>query len=59
MKYFEVESKIVELKNIANQEERRTKFFELISFLGADPVGKMDEAFKAQYQVSVLKYLDI
>ncbi len=59
MEYFEIEDKIIELKDEKNKELRKKKLLELLSFMGADPIAKMDEAFKAEYKTSVLDYLDL
>lgn len=59
MKYFEIETEIEGLRDIADLSDRKKALLDLISFLGADPVEKMDKAFKAKYKMSVLEYLDI
>ncbi len=57
--YFEVEPAIAELKAEPNKSVRANKLSKLIEFLGADPVKKMDDAFKANYKVSVAEYLEL
>jgi phosphoglucomutase/phosphomannomutase len=59
MKYFKIELEIERLKDIKDKEKRRENFLQLISFLGSNPVEKIDQAFKAKYKVSVLEYLNI
>lgn len=59
LKYFKIEPEIEQLKNEKNKNRRRQKLYELISFLGSDPVEKIDQAFKAKNKLSVLDYLDI
>ena len=59
LKYFEIEPKIERLKNVQNGDIRKNEFAKLISFLGSNPVEKMDEAFRAKHNVSVLKYLNL
>ncbi|MFA6982054.1 MAG: phospho-sugar mutase [Patescibacteria group bacterium] len=59
MKYFEVEPEIESLKEVASSEERKSKLYELLSFLGANPIQKMDDAFKDKNGVGVLEYLGL
>jgi len=59
LKYFEIEDEIVNLKNIADRNARRGKLENLLSFLGANPVEKIDKAFAAKYQAGVLEYLGL
>jgi phosphoglucomutase len=59
LKYFDTEKEILNLKAIADQSKRQEDLYELLDFLGADPVEKVDEAFKAKYEVGILEYLDI
>lgn len=57
--YFEIEEGLAELKNINNKKERRKRLFEKLSFLGTDPVEKIDQAFKAKYNKPLLNYLEL
>ncbi len=57
--YFEVESDIVELKEEPDKKIRQEKLNKLIEFLGADPIKKIDDAFKANYKVHVTEYLNL
>lgn len=59
MKYFEIESEIEALVNIESIEERKKKLDELLTFLGVDPVQKVDEAFKEKNGVGILEYLNL
>lgn len=59
MKYFEIEPELEQLKNISDKKERQEKFSNLVSFLGSDPVQKIDATFKAKNNISVLDYLNL
>lgn len=59
MKYFEIEPQIERLKTVKNNIDRKNELFELLAFLGSDPIEKIDKAFQAKYGESVLKYLCI
>jgi len=57
--YFEIEDNIVELAKIEDKEERRTKLNELLTFLGANPIEKVNRAFQAKYQKGIIEYLNL
>ncbi len=59
MKYFEIEPEIANLKLITDLTERKQKLDKLLAFLGADPVVKVDKAFRARYETGILEYLDL
>jgi len=59
LKYFEIENQIVALKNIDDREERKKNLFQLLMFLGSNPIEKMNRAFEKKYKMGVLDYLDI
>ena len=59
LKYFDIEDKIVNLKNISDALTRKKELDELLSFLGANPVEKVDNAFKEKYSAGILEYLDL
>jgi phosphoglucomutase/phosphomannomutase len=59
LKYFEIEDDITGLKSIFDENERKEKLFMLLDFLGANPIQKIDKAFKAKHQVGILKYLKL
>ena len=53
------EDELVRLKETADIEKRREQLAELLAFLGADPVEKVDDAFKEKYQVGILEFLEL
>lgn len=59
LRYFEIEEKILELKEVGDKEKRRQKLDELLKFLGSDPIAKVDKAFQAEYKQPVLEYLSL
>ncbi len=59
LKYFEIEDRIVELKDTKSKEERCSLVAGLLEFLGANPIQKVDNAFKAKYSKGIVEYLDI
>jgi phosphoglucomutase/phosphomannomutase len=59
LRYFEIEEEIVHLKNIQDQETRKKELYNLLEFLGADPIEKVNDAFKEKYKESLNEYLDL
>jgi phosphoglucomutase/phosphomannomutase len=59
LKYFEIEEDIIGLKNISDENERKEKLFNLLEFLGANPIQKIDKAFKEKYKIGILQYLGL
>lgn len=60
LKYFEVESEIELLKEVEPDKScRLDKLNEMIAFLGADPIEKVDKAFIAKNNMSIREYLDL
>ncbi len=59
LRYFEIEQEIIHLKSIEDQEIRKKELYKLLEFLGADPIEKVNDAFKEKYQESINEYLDI
>lgn len=59
LRYFEIENNIVNLNKIADQNERASKLDEIFEFLGANPVEKVDNAFRAKYTQGILEYLQL
>ena len=59
LRYFEIEEEIVQLKNIQDQETRKKELYKLLEFLGADPIEKVNDAFKEKYKKSINQYLDL
>lgn len=57
--YFEIEDKIVKLKEELNKVKRKEKLDKLLQFLGADPIEKIDKAFKVKYKKSIKEYLGL
>jgi phosphoglucomutase/phosphomannomutase len=55
LRYFEIE----EEKNIQDQETRKKELYNLLEFLGADPIEKVNDAFKEKYKEGISEYLDI
>lgn len=52
LKYFEIEPRIEKVKSIE-------ELWQLLAFLGSNPIAKIDLAFKAKYGASVLDYLHL
>jgi len=59
LRYFEIEGDIVNLKDISDRNEKEEKLNELLVFLGANPVEKINNAFKSKYETGILEYLGI
>ena len=59
LKYFEIEEEITRLKSVSDDSERKEKLFTLLEFLGANPIEKVDKAFKEKYQAGILDYLEL
>jgi phosphoglucomutase/phosphomannomutase len=59
LKYFEIEEDIIGLKSISDENERKEKLFNLLEFLGANPIQKIDKAFKEKYKIGILQYLGL
>ena len=57
--YFKIEEDVARLKDIADKAKRRKELDTLFTFLGANPVEKVDNAFKARYGAGILEYLEI
>ncbi len=59
MKYFEIEEQVAGLKTVPDLKARKDHLDELLAFLGANPVQKVDLAFTARYGSGVSAYLDL
>jgi phosphoglucomutase len=59
LKYFEIEEEITRLKSVSDDSERKEKLFSLLEFLGANPIEKVDKAFREKYQRGILEYLGL
>jgi phosphoglucomutase/phosphomannomutase len=58
LKYFDVEKKIADLKKV-QIDHRKEELMNLLKFLGANPIEKVDKAFKEKYKKGILEYLEI
>jgi phosphoglucomutase/phosphomannomutase len=59
LKYFEIEEEIIKLKNISETANRKKELDQLLQFLGANPIEKIDTAFRKKFGSGVLEYLDL
>ena len=59
LKYFDIEDKIVNLKNTSDALTRKNELDKMLMFLGANPVEKVDNAFKEKYSAGILEYLEL
>ena len=59
MKYFKIEKKIIKLKKIKNRDKRKKDLNQLLEFLGANPIEKINNAFKDKYKKEILEYLNL
>ncbi len=59
LKYFEIEDEITRLKSVADKNKRKEKLFKRLQFLGANPIEKVDKAFKEKYKKGILEYLGL
>ena len=59
MKYFEIEEQIAGLKTVPDVKARKDQLDELLAFLGANPVQKVDRAFAARYDSGMMAYLNL
>ena len=59
LKYFEIEEEITRLKSVSDVSERKEKLFSLLEFLGANPIEKVNKAFKEKYNSGILEYLGL
>jgi phosphoglucomutase len=59
LKYFEIENQIVALRDFPDKKVRKDSLSELLGFLGADPIEKVDKAFRDKHKVGILGYLDL
>ncbi|MBT3388162.1 MAG: phospho-sugar mutase, partial [Desulfobacula sp.] len=44
LKYFKIEDAIIELKGLSDDKKRKKELYEILGFLGANPVEKVDKA---------------
>jgi phosphoglucomutase/phosphomannomutase len=59
MRYFEIEEEIARLKTVGDCNIRAQQLAAQLKFLGANPVQKVDNAFKARYGAGIMEYLDL
>ncbi len=59
LKYFEIEDQIANLKDVSDANARKAGLDKLLVFLGANPVEKIDNAFKEKYKTGILEYLNL
>ena len=59
LKYFEIEDKIVKLKNTSDARVRKNELDKLLLFLGANPIEKVDKAFREKFNMGIKEYLDL
>lgn len=59
LKYFDIEPKLVELRDVSDTADRRAQRDELLAFLGSDPVEKIDAGFQAEYGAPLNQYLGL
>jgi phosphoglucomutase len=59
LKYFEIEDEITRLKNVSDENERKEKLFALLEFLGANPIEKVNKAFREKFKLGILEYLKL
>ena len=59
LKYFEIEAEITQLKSIADRGKRKDELYKLLTFLGANPIEKVDKAFEEKYKKGIIDYLDL
>ncbi|MBW2583793.1 MAG: hypothetical protein JRE36_09500, partial [Deltaproteobacteria bacterium] len=59
LKYFDIEDDIVNLKSISDAGDRQAELDNLLKFLGANPIQKVDKAFSEKFDRGILEYLDL
>ena len=59
LKYFEIEADITRLKTVSDKAKREQQLYKLLQFLGANPIEKVNKAFKDKYQAGILEFLGL
>ncbi len=59
LRYFEIEDELAGLRDLSDPQERRRKLEGLLGFLGANPVEKIDRAFRARFGRGVTEFLNL
>ncbi|MGE5258433.1 MAG: phospho-sugar mutase [Hyphomicrobiales bacterium] len=59
LRYFDIEDELAGLKKIPDRASRAQNLNSLLKFLGANPVQKVDGAFKARFGAGIQDYLGL
>lgn len=59
LEYFKIEAQIANLKDVADTAVRRADLDKLLGFLGANPIEKVDKAFREKYKAGILEFLGL
>jgi len=59
LKYFDIEDDILNLKSMTDAGDRKAELDNLLKFLGANPIQKIDKAFIEKFKMGILEYLDL
>ncbi len=59
LKYFEIEEEIAGLKSVSDKKERKAALFKLLGFLGANPIEKVNRAFREKYKTGISQFLEL
>jgi phosphoglucomutase/phosphomannomutase len=59
LRFFDIEEEIARLKETAEPSARAQALAAMLAFLGANPVQKVDKAFKARYGAGIHAYLGL
>jgi hypothetical protein len=59
LRYFRIEDQIAALRDLEDVQTKQQRLDGLLSFLGADPVDKVDQAFAAKYGMEIREYLGL
>ena len=59
LRYFDIEDELARLKDIPDRSSRTQRLNALLKFLGANPIQKVDNAFKARFGAGIQDYLGL
>ena len=59
LRYFQIEDQIAALRDLGDAQTRQQGLDALLSFLGADPIDKVDQAFAGKYGTEIRDYLGL
>ena len=59
MRYFEIEPKLLALRSLPESTQRHQEIVNMLSFLGSDPIAKVDAAFKAEHGADIRSYFEL